>query len=65
MTIAELKKELEKYNDNDVIIEKFESVDPWSGHTSTDYYEVAKFFGRGSDYKVVTAKKWEKMNEEG
>ena len=64
MTIAELRKELEKYNDNDVIVVKAVEYDAWSGHKTTNYYEVAKMLGRGTDYKVVTAEKWEKMNNE-
>lgn len=64
MTIAELKKELEKYNDNDVIIVKNVNYDR-DGYKTTTWYEVAKMLGKGTDYKVVTAEKWEKMNNEG
>ena len=62
MTIAELKKELEKYNDNDVIITKVTDEDPWTGHETATYYELAKFIS--GNRKVVTAEKWEKMNKE-
>ena len=61
MTIAELRKELEKYNDNDVIIVKDIEFDPW-GHQKTTYNEVAKILG--ARYKVMKAEKWEKLNKE-
>lgn len=62
MTIAELKKELEKYNDNDVIVIKATDVDPWSGHSTTTYNELAKFIS--GNRKVIKAEKWAKMNKE-
>lgn len=62
MTIAELRKELDKYNDNDVIITKVVDTDPWTGHNTTTYYELAKFIS--GNRQVIKAEKWEKMNKE-
>ena len=62
MTIAELKKELEKYNDNDVVVTRVQTRDPWSGHYETNYYELAKLIS--GDTKVIKAEKWAKMNED-
>ena len=60
MTVAELKKELEKFNDNDVIIMKNSYTD-YDGHTKTDYFEMASFFNRTSKYKVVSKEKAKKL----
>jgi hypothetical protein len=63
MTIAELKKALEKYNDTDVVVKRVSSTDGWSGWTFTHYHLADSSEFEYDGLEIMSAEEWEKVKE--